>query len=69
MIVVSHTGSCERFIFVVYLKTVEVLTRTKLFEMCVKISLFILQAKLTKQKRICNKTAQILIGRIVFLTI
>ena len=61
MIVVSHTSSCERFIFVVYLKTVEVLTRTKLFEMCVKISLFIytyqdlLQAKLTKQKRICNK--------------
>ena len=42
MIVVSHTGSCERFIFVVYLKTVEVLTRTKLFEMCVEISLFII---------------------------
>ena len=49
MIVVSHTGSCERFIFVVYLKTVEVLTRTKLFEMCVKISLLyqdLLQVKL-----------------------
>ena len=42
MIVVSHTGSSERLIFVVYLKTVKVLTRTNLFEMCVKISLFII---------------------------
>ena len=39
MIVVSHTGRCGRLIFVVYLKTVNVLSRAKLFEMttCVKM--------------------------------